>query len=62
MAVTGERLAKAILSNLDVWIEDIEQISSMPGPHQRQALHLEKAMLQTKLSLSRILQPNQVED
>jgi hypothetical protein len=62
VVVTGERLARALLSNLDVWIEDIEKISSMPGPHQRQALHLEKSMLQTKLSLSRMIELSRIED
>ena len=55
MIVKGERLAKALLSNLDVWIQDLEELSSMPGPHQRQALHLQRNVLQTKMALHRLL-------
>jgi hypothetical protein len=50
-----ERLVAALLSNLEVWIEDVTLLADTPGPHQRQALHLARNMLQTKLALKRII-------
>jgi hypothetical protein len=51
-----DRLVAALLSNLDVWIADLEEIHEHATPgNKRRALHLQRNMLQTKLALKRMI-------
>lgn len=56
MRLDPDRLVAALLSNLDVWVADLEEIieHSTPG-NKRRALHLQRNLLQTKLALRRII-------
>lgn len=56
VAIDPDRLVVALLSNLDVWIEDLAEIERNANPGNKvRVLHLQRNMLQCKISLQRIL-------
>ncbi len=53
MALTAERLVAALMTNLDMWIEQVDEILEAKDPH-RPALHLKRGLLQTQYALRKM--------
>lgn len=49
-----DRLVRAVLANLDQWVEGLEEIANSAEP-RRLALHLQLNMMQTRLTLRRLM-------
>lgn len=63
MAVSDERLVRAVMSNLEIWIQDVTEIADS-ADHRRATLHLLRNMLQVQRALQRLMgdEENERED